>query len=37
VSEFQGKSATLQVVDSHSGGWGHIQVDQPVLSNAALE
>ncbi len=37
VSEFQGKSATLQAVDSHSGGWGHIQVDQPVLSNAALE
>jgi len=37
VSEFQGKSATLQAVDSHSGGWGHIQVDQPVLSNAAIE
>lgn len=37
VSEFAGKTATLQVMDSHTGGWGHIQVDHPVLSNAALE
>lgn len=37
VSEFKGKSATLQAVDQHTGGWGHIQVDHPVLSNAALE
>lgn len=37
VTEFQGKTAILQAVDSHKGGWGHIQVDQPVLSNAALD
>jgi len=37
VSEFQGKTATVQAVDSHTGGWGHIQVDHPVLSNSALE
>jgi len=37
VSEFVGKTATLQALDSHSGGWGHIQVDHPVLSNSPLE
>ncbi len=37
LREFQGKTATLQAVDSHSSGWGHIQIDHPVLSNTALE
>lgn len=37
LTEFQGKSATLQVVDAHTGGWGHIQVDHPVLSDLPLE
>lgn len=37
VSEFQGKIAVLQAVDNHTGGWGHIQIDQPLLSNTALE
>jgi hypothetical protein len=37
VSELQGKTAKLQAVDDNTGGWGHIQVDHPVLSNTALE
>jgi len=37
LSEFQGRTATLQLVDTHTGGWGHIQVDHPMLSNTALE
>lgn len=37
VAELQGKSATLQAIDDHTGGWGHVQFDHPVLSNSALE
>lgn len=37
LSEFQGQMAALQLVDNHTGGWGHIQVDHPVLSNTPLE
>jgi beta-fructofuranosidase len=33
VAEFKGKQATLQVVDNHSGGWGHINVDQVFQSD----
>ncbi len=33
VSELQGKSARIQVVDQHSGGWGHIVVDHIYRSN----
>jgi hypothetical protein len=37
VSQFQGQTGVLQVVDRHTGGWGHIQVDHPVLSNQPLK
>ncbi len=33
VSEFRGKWAQIQIVDRHSGGWGHINVDHIVFSN----
>lgn len=35
VKEFIGKNATIQMVDSHKGGWGHINVDHIVQSKAA--
>ena len=28
VSGFKGKQARLSIVDNHSGGWGHINIDQ---------
>lgn len=31
VSEFEGKTATVRIVDHRKGGWGHINVDQIVL------
>ena len=33
VREFRGKSARIQVVDNHTGGWGHINFDHPILSD----
>jgi fructan beta-fructosidase len=33
VSDLKGKSATLQIVDAHTSGWGHINVDQIVQSD----
>jgi fructan beta-fructosidase len=33
VSEFEGNSATLQIVDQATGGWGHINVDQIVQTD----
>ena len=27
VSEFAAKNATIEIVDKHSGGWGHILID----------
>ncbi len=33
VAEFMGKQATLQIVDNHTGGWGHIDIDQIVQSD----
>jgi len=32
VAEFRGKKAMLQIVDSATGGWGHINVDQILQS-----
>jgi len=37
VSAFKGKKATLQIVDNHSGGWGHINIDQIVQSDAVVK
>lgn len=34
VSEFDGQLATIEIVDRHSGGWGHINVDQVVQSQS---
>ena len=33
VVGFQGKPAEIQIVDKHSGGWGHINIDQIELSD----
>ncbi len=33
VGEFAGKTATLQIVDDSTGGWGHINVDQIVQTD----
>ncbi|HRZ56169.1 MAG TPA: GH32 C-terminal domain-containing protein [Candidatus Paceibacterota bacterium] len=36
VGEFGGRQAALQIVDSATGGWGHINVDHIRLSDRAL-
>lgn len=33
VKELRGKTVTLQIVDKHTGGWGHINVDHIVQSD----
>ena len=33
VIEFLGKTAILRITDSHTGGWGHINVDQIIQSD----
>ena len=33
VTEFAGKTAVIRAVDARSGGWGHVNVDQIVLSD----
>ena len=37
VRDLAGKEAVLQIVDDHSGGWGHINVDHIVQSNRKAE
>jgi fructan beta-fructosidase len=37
VADFRGKRAKIQIVDNHTGGWGHINVDQIVLSDRKME
>jgi sucrose-6-phosphate hydrolase SacC (GH32 family) len=34
LSEFKGRAARIEIVDRHAGGWGHINVDQIVQSDA---
>jgi fructan beta-fructosidase len=36
VSAYLGQTATLQIVDSATGGWGHVLVDQITLSDMAF-
>lgn len=33
VRELRGKRAQIQVVDQHTGGWGHINLDHVILAN----
>ncbi|MBI3819080.1 MAG: hypothetical protein HY286_10350 [Planctomycetes bacterium] len=33
VGEFAGEFANIEIVDGHSGGWGHIDIDQIELSD----
>ena len=35
VGELQGKQAEIQIIDRRSGGWGHINADHFMLSDAA--
>lgn len=37
VAEFVGRQAEIQIVDRRRGGWGHINVDQIVLSDRRIE
>ena len=34
LSAFVGREAVLEIVDEHSGGWGHVNVDDLALTNA---
>jgi len=37
VSEFAGRKARIQIIDEATGGWGHINVDQLVLTDTKPE
>ena len=32
VAEFAGKSAHLEIIDHHTGGWGHVDIDHIVFT-----
>ena len=34
VRDLRGRKATLEIVDRHAGGWGHVNVDHVVLADA---
>jgi len=34
VQEFVGKQAVIEIIDHHSGGWGHINIDHIVFADA---
>jgi len=36
VSQFAGKEAVIEIVDRHTGGWGHVNADHFVLSDKPL-
>jgi len=37
VAEFAGKTATIEIVDRHTGGWGHVNIDQILQSDKSLK
>lgn len=37
VAEFAGKTAVLEIVDKHTGGWGHVNIDHIVQSDRKLQ
>jgi fructan beta-fructosidase len=37
VQEFAGKKAIIQIVDNHTGGWGHINIDHIIQSDRKLQ
>ncbi len=37
VAEFAGKKAVLQIVDKHTGGWGHISIDHISQSDRVVK
>lgn len=36
VTEFMGRTATIQIIDQATGGWGHINVDQIIQTDRRL-
>jgi len=36
VSQYTGKTAQLEIVDEHSGGWGHVMLDQIVFTDEKI-
>ena len=36
VSKYAGKTARFEIIDKHSGGWGHVMVDQIVFTDQMM-